>query len=377
MQIFTFHIMASLCVFSDTIILSFTDKMSRIAVGSDVESTDVHYADKPPDDDTRTAAVDGYVPIVCSALSGSASYFAASSAKNLNIWRTDDWSCLRWPLARAASSIAFSHSERYLVVADKSGDAYVFDVSCNSTPGRLLLGHVSMLLKIALSPDDRFVVTCDRDEKIRVSRFPNAYNIETYCLGHADCVTCLDFPRSHPVDLVSGSSDGTVRIWDYRTGRQIGCYDNATDERPIVVDLTTAPADSGYLISAIFDRFELVRLLFVKRSHSCDVSLYRDVSINCSVPRALTACGDRLFVLSYKVPYVSVLQFDGKNLKFCEELNEKLKMFMSKYSEDFAKIIDRDGGQFSYLNKRKIDDTQDYYNRKKERLLEKSGEIKT
>jgi len=35
-----------------------------------------------------------------------------------------------------------------------------------------------------LGADDRCVITSDRDEKIRVSAFPDAYNIHSYCLGH-------------------------------------------------------------------------------------------------------------------------------------------------------------------------------------------------
>lgn len=94
---------------------------------------------------------------------------------------------------------------------------YVVD---GSEDGELLLGHVSMLLDMVLhiyttlliisvlsntcsgsvlsntsdmplhvkvlSPDDRFIVTADRDEKIRVSCLPNAYNIACYCLGHRE-----------------------------------------------------------------------------------------------------------------------------------------------------------------------------------------------
>ena len=32
--------------------------------------------------------------------------------------------------------------------------------------------------------DQKYVITADRDEKIRISHFPNAYNIKAYCLGH-------------------------------------------------------------------------------------------------------------------------------------------------------------------------------------------------
>lgn len=35
-----------------------------------------------------------------------------------------------------------------------------------------------------MSPDDRFIITADRDEKIRVSHLRSPYNIQSFCLGH-------------------------------------------------------------------------------------------------------------------------------------------------------------------------------------------------
>ena len=43
------------------------------------------------------------------------------------------------------------------------------------------------------------------------ARFPNCYNIETYCLGHRDFVTSLSLLSESL--LVSGSGDGSVRLW--------------------------------------------------------------------------------------------------------------------------------------------------------------------
>ncbi len=61
--------------------------------------------------------------------------------------------------------------------------------SLDATEVTLLLGHLSMLLDATVSLCERYLVTCDRDEKIRISCFPNAYNIHIYCLGHTEFVT--------------------------------------------------------------------------------------------------------------------------------------------------------------------------------------------
>ena len=50
-----------------------------------------------------------------------------------------------------------------------------------------LLGHVSMLTSLALVPaadgQRAYIATGDRDEHIRISRFPNGHNIERFLFG--------------------------------------------------------------------------------------------------------------------------------------------------------------------------------------------------
>jgi hypothetical protein len=120
-------------------------------------------------------------------------------------------------------------------VGDKSCDVYLYSLRSESlSEGRLLLGHVSLLLDMQLSADQQFLATCDRDEKIRISQFPSAHQIQSYCLGHREFVTSCVFVDHER--LVSSSGDGSVACWDFRSGR-------ALFVRQVSDDIESAPSD--------------------------------------------------------------------------------------------------------------------------------------
>ncbi|KAJ1943068.1 tRNA (guanine-N(7)-)-methyltransferase non-catalytic subunit trm82, partial [Linderina macrospora] len=66
--------------------------------------------------------------------------------------------------------------------------------------------------------DRPYVLTCDRDEKLRVSKYPNSYNIQSFCLGHTAFVTSVATAKFAVNNAVTGSGDGTVRLWDVESG---------------------------------------------------------------------------------------------------------------------------------------------------------------
>ena len=98
------------------------------------------------------------------------------------------------------------------------------------------MGHTSLLNAFLLSSDEKYIITADRDEHIRVSWYPQGYNIEMYCLGHKKFVHYS--PRSLPTpaerldrfisaihnpafassELISGGGDPDLKIWDWMTG---------------------------------------------------------------------------------------------------------------------------------------------------------------
>ncbi|GAA6219759.1 tRNA (guanine-N(7)-)-methyltransferase non-catalytic subunit WDR4 [Lates japonicus] len=136
------------------------------------------------------------------------------------------WQCIsiRWVMRRCTSMV-FSQAEDELLVADKSGDVYSFSAVEPQKEGELKMGHLSMLLAVTMSLDDKYIITADRDEKIRVSHLRCPYNIQSFCLGHQQFVSALLVPSGHSHCLLSGSGDGTVKLWEYESGRRLQSLD--------------------------------------------------------------------------------------------------------------------------------------------------------
>ncbi|XP_053384224.1 tRNA (guanine-N(7)-)-methyltransferase non-catalytic subunit wdr4-like isoform X2 [Mercenaria mercenaria] len=115
-------------------------------------------------------------------------------------------------VARRCTAITFPQNEKEVVVADRTGDVYRFSLIDTDSDGELILGHLSMILDVVISSDDKYIITCDRDEKVRISYYPNAYNIQAFCLLHTEYVSQVLYLKDFNC-IVSGSGDGTLACW--------------------------------------------------------------------------------------------------------------------------------------------------------------------
>ncbi|XP_019731209.1 tRNA (guanine-N(7)-)-methyltransferase non-catalytic subunit wdr4 [Hippocampus comes] len=182
----------------------------------------------PKTDDNSLAGTTGSDVILAFIISPSGKLVALTDdSKRLILLQYEhSWQCVstRW-LVRRGTSLVFNRAEDEVLVADKSGDVYSFSVMQPEREGELKMGHLSMILAVAVSPNDKYIVTADRDEKIRVSHLCSPHSIQSFCLGHKEFVSSLLVPSGDLHWLLSGSGDGTMKLWEYTTGQKLKSWD--------------------------------------------------------------------------------------------------------------------------------------------------------
>ena len=120
-----------------------------------------------------------------------------------------------------------------VVTGDLAGDAVAYSIGQNLTDNenekkktkcRLLLGHTaSMLTKIKVH--HHWILTADRDEKIRVSYFPDTHRIHGYLLGHLAFVSSFDVFENV---CASCGGDRMIRVWNLLTCTEVASVSTAT-----------------------------------------------------------------------------------------------------------------------------------------------------
>lgn len=331
---------------------------------------------------------------------------------------TTSWTLLTSrDVVRRSTSVLFTRDEKHVILGDKSGDVYKFSVIEPTEPGQLMMGHLSMLLDMVLADNDRYLVTCDRDEKIRVSHFPNTYNIHCYCLGHTDFLTCLVYVPEVKA-IISGGGDGTIRSWDLE-GKNIQCLnhgvtrlDENKEEKTSKSESNTNSSSSSNSntnnnnvsnIAAIkcmafdpckkslvvsFDQSTTLQLYKIEviDEYRFEIKLYDQWQLS-SEPWSIHFLSNSYLLVLSPLQESTVLLFDCRTpneesstgpkisevLKECLQQQPKIQEFLKSVNSDWAFFepsikID---SLINSLSKSKIDNMSDYQERKEEQIKKK------
>ncbi|KAI5798870.1 hypothetical protein EDC01DRAFT_649584 [Geopyxis carbonaria] len=193
-------------------------------------------------------------------------------------------------LPKRVGGLAFLENDTKLVVADKHGDVFLMPLIITEMPSpvekpqdpagsgqlpagperdaeaarrrarteidynlpyehKFIIGHVSMLLAVypvslpadhpaAAGKAKNWIITADRDEHIRVTRYPQTFVIDQFLLGHESFVAKLLSPSWNRTGLISGGGDTYLVEWDWLSGRRVQRIDLASHVHSVLAKST-------------------------------------------------------------------------------------------------------------------------------------------
>ncbi|KAK6623616.1 hypothetical protein RUM43_009468 [Polyplax serrata] len=317
------------------------------------------------------------VVIECCTFSPCEKYFAVSFDKNILVYNTVDWNILFIaPGERRASCLKFFPKSNILLLANKSGSALFYSFDDKLEKIGTSVGHNSMLIDALITHDEKYVITCDRDEKIRITNYPNVYNIERFCLGHTEFVSCLGLLPGDKNILISCSGDGTIRFWDYMSGIQIAehdCKSNSNSEenkKPAIIKIVQCLVNSVSILAVFEYKSKNVRILEVSGNLSTGLSIKVVTILQLpSIPwDIIFFCQQLVCLMPEKDRSVIVWSSVTKSVQDSSCFHS-IENYISKHFHLILSANNKLSDEIPLLFKREIDNLQEYEQRKKARLL--------
>merc|ERR1719343_543957 len=172
----------------------------------------------PNKQEIKTISSEETIESCCIHMTPTTIYCAiAYSNKDLCIYNLTE-KMMKYKTERKVTSLSFHVSDELSLFTAAQGDVTAYKLT--QSKKRVLLGHTASIL-LDMKIHQNLIFTADRDEKIRVSSFPNTWCIEGYLLGHTGFVSSVEVGEV----CVSCGGDGTVRVWDYTSFKLLDTFE--------------------------------------------------------------------------------------------------------------------------------------------------------
>lgn len=295
-------------------------------------------------------SVSSDISVQCCSFSPCAKYLAICLSKDLLIYSTKNWNCISSiKTERKSVCVRFFPKSDVILIAEKSGSVKFLKFSGEKiVTTELVLGHNSMLIESLITDDEQFIITCDRDKKIRVTNYPNVYNIQCYCLGHSQFVCSINFLQSDKRILVSSSGDGTIRLWEIKTGKELSRYENQFDENQCEKNKTCfftkiishKISDEQSLIVGLMYQSSQITILKTTGNIEKGVNIcVHHIIKNSHSPWDIAFWGNNLvMLLSNKDEAVEIYNIENNSIQKSEKF-EKISQNLMKYWDSLFKAF--------------------------------------
>jgi len=140
----------------------------------------------------------------------------------------------------------------------QTGEVWTLPLPTLAGPPVSVLQHTaSIVTGLAVASGGSRLVSCDRDEKVRISQWPTTCLIDAFCLGHTEYVAAVAMAHTTHASpngevLVSISGDGSLRCWDPVSGACLAMH--AFPDNAVPVALATSHANATETAAATSGR---------------------------------------------------------------------------------------------------------------------------
>ncbi|GMR42643.1 hypothetical protein PMAYCL1PPCAC_12838 [Pristionchus mayeri] len=142
-------------------------------------------------------------------------------------------------IPKTPTALVFDREDAFIVVADRAGVVrkYSVEVSAKENKehideddadetdfeGDFICSAISMMLDVKFSSCGKYLLVTDRDEKMRVHRYPQTFVLHQLCMAHKDYVNtvCTAAVGEKQLAFTAGG-DGVIIAWDYVEGVEVG-----------------------------------------------------------------------------------------------------------------------------------------------------------
>eukprot|EP01063_Lacrimia_lanifica_P006836 TRINITY_DN14307_c0_g1_i1.p1 TRINITY_DN14307_c0_g1~~TRINITY_DN14307_c0_g1_i1.p1 ORF type:complete len:355 (+),score=140.87 TRINITY_DN14307_c0_g1_i1:43-1107(+) len=135
------------------------------------------------------------------------------------------------PFQKKLGKVRVSPQGTSVMVGDKTGEVFEIPFSTKSGLGepKTVLAHMSSVITgLEFCHNGKLVATTDKDEHLRVSRYPQMEVIERFCFGHTAFISGL--VKVTETMLATSGGDSQVRFWDIPSGK---CVHADTHPSPV------------------------------------------------------------------------------------------------------------------------------------------------
>lgn len=205
----------------------------------------------------------------------------------VRVWKVaSDQPVKSFPHPNLVDAVAFDKTGTLLATAGHDGLIRTFDVVKGGQPLKQINAHLTMMLPqpiytVVWTPDSKALVSASFDKSIKIwdatsgtlireiKGYPDTPPVATAppATGHRDQVFCLAFTKDGKF-LASGSSDRSIKLWDFATGNLVREFVNPNLKTPngpaqahpgfvhavkfsaddkTLISAGTAPRNQGYL----------------------------------------------------------------------------------------------------------------------------------